>query len=236
MSDLLFYAIYGLWLEKSRFAAMKRIIITGSNGMIGKLILQECLEREDVGTITCITRMTLGFKHEKLVEVIHTDFTDYIAIEQRLQNQDICFYCIGVYTGQVPKEQFNKVTIDFTKFFSEALKRNSPTATFCFLSGLGADSTEKSKVLFAKAKGIVENRLLKLNFANTYIFRPGYIYPVTPRREPNVVYGLMRLFYKPVSFIYPNIGVSSKMLAHKMVEVGINGGEKVIYENVDIRN
>ena len=214
---------------------MKKIVITGSNGMIGKLILQECLDRGDVGTVTCITRMALGIKHAKLVEIIHSNFTDYTPIESRLKNQDVCFYCIGVYTGQVPKEQFNKVTVDFTKFFSEALKRNSPTATFCFLSGQGADSTEKSKVLFAKAKGIAENRLLKLNFAKTYIFRPGYIYPVTPRREPNIVYGLMRFFYKPVAFIYPNIGVSSKVLANKMIEVGINGATKVVYENEDIR-
>ena len=214
---------------------MKNVIITGSNGMIGKLILQECLDRADVGTVTCITRMSLGFKHAKLTEVLHSDFTDYSAIESHLQNQDVCFYCIGVYTGQVPKEQFNKVTIDFTKAFSEALKHKSPTATFCFLSGQGADSTEKSKVLFAKAKGIAENRLLELNFGNTYIFRPGYIYPVTPRREPNLFYGIMRLLYKPVAFIYPNIGVTSKVLAHKMVEVGINGGSKEVYENADIR-
>ena len=214
---------------------MKKVIITGSNGMIGKLILQECLERADVSTVTCIVRMSLGLQHPKLIEVIHSDFTDYTAIASRLQSQDVCFYCIGVYTGQVPKEQFNKVTIDFTKFFSEALKRNSPMATFCFLSGQGADNTEKSRVLFAKAKGIAENRLLKLNFARTYIFRPGYIYPVTPRREPNLFYGIMRVLYRPISFIYPNIGVSSKVLAHKMVTVGIDGGKKEIYENVDIR-
>ena len=135
----------------------------------------------------------------------------------------------------MPNDEFNKITIDYTKAFGDALKHNSPQSTFCFLSGQGADETEKSKVLFAKAKGIAENYLLKLNFKHTHIFRPGYIYPVTPRREPNLIYGLMRAFYKPVSFIYPNIGVPSTVLAHKMVETGINGGDKTIYENADIR-
>ena len=116
------------------------------------------------------------------------------------------------------------------------LKQQSPNATFCFLSGQGADSSEKSRILFAKEKGIAENYLLRLQFANTYIFRPGYIYPVTPRKEPNFSYKVMRKLYKPISFIYPNIGVSSIQLANKMVSVGINGGDKIVYENKAIQN
>ena len=46
----------------------------------------------------------------------------------------------------------------------------------------------------------------------------------------------MRKLYKPISFIYPNIGVSSIQLANKMVSVGINGGDKIVYENKAIQN
>lgn len=214
---------------------MKNVIITGSNGMIGRLVLEECLQRNDVQKVTSITRRPLGIHNEKLVEVIHTDFLEYTAIETQLNNQDVCFYCIGVYTGQVPKEEFKKITVDFTKAFGEVLHRNSPQASFCFLSGDGADSSEKSRILFARQKGIAENSLLKLQFKNTYIFRPGYIYPVTPRKEPNFGYRLFRWLYKPISAIAPNIGVTSVKLANKMVETGLNGSDKVIFENKDIR-
>ena len=65
---------------------------------------------------------------------------------------------------------------------------------------------------------------------------PGYIYPNTPRKEPNFSYKLMRLLYKPIlSKIYPNIGISSEDLAEAMVEIGLKGGKKIIYENKDIR-
>ena len=204
--------------------------------MIGKLVLENCLHREDVTQITSITRKSIGIQHPKLVEIIHDNFMDYSGINAELKNQDICFYCIGVYTGQVPNDEFKKITVDFTKAFADMLKQQSPNATFCFLSGQGADSSEKSRILFAKEKGIAENYLLRLQFANTYIFRPGYIYPVTPRKEPNFSYKVMRKLYKPISFIYPNIGVSSIQLANKMVSVGINGGDKIVYENKAIQN
>lgn len=214
---------------------MKNVIILGSSGMIGKLVLEECIKRNDVTKITSITRKPSGIKHDKLVEIIHNDFLNYSAIEEHLKNQDVCFYCIGVYTGQVPIEEFKKITVDYTKAFAGTLKRNSPNADFCFLSGQGADSSEKSNVLFAKQKGIAENYLLKLQFNKTYIFRPGYIYPDTPRQEPNFAYKVMRILYKPVSVIYPNIGVASTKLASKMVEVGLTGGNITIYENKNIR-
>jgi nucleoside-diphosphate-sugar epimerase len=213
---------------------MKNIIITGTNGMIGNLILQICLKRDDVAKVTSITRKALGIYHPKLEEIIHNDFLDYSRVEAYLKNQDVCFYCIGVYTGQVPTEEFKKITVVYTEIFASVLRRNNEATNFCFLSGQGADSLEKSKVLFAREKGIAENILLKLKFANTHIFRPGYIYPDVARKEPNAMYKLMRLLYEPIKFIYPNIGVTSQKLATAMVEVGMNGG-KVIFENKDIR-
>jgi nucleoside-diphosphate-sugar epimerase len=215
---------------------MKNVIITGSNGMIGGLVLQNCLSNPEIKTVTSIVRRKSGIKHPKLVEVIHDNFLDFSAINNQLTNQDICFYCIGVYTGQVPRDEFAKITIDFTKAFATALRINSIETTFCFLSGQGADTSEKSSVMFAKDKGIAENFLFKLKFHRTYSFRPGYIYPVTKRNEPNFGYKLTRILYKPfLSKIYPNIGVTSEKLANVMVTVGLNGFDKPILENNDIR-
>ncbi len=217
------------------YNTMKNVIITGTNGMIGNIILQKCLQRDDVAKVTSITRKSLGIYHPKLEEVIHDDFLDYTKVEPFLKNQDTCFYCIGVYTGQVSTEEFKKITVAYTEVFAIALKKNSEQTSFCFLSGQGADSKEKSSILFAREKGIVENILLKLKFKNIHIFRPAYIYPVTPRLEPNFLYKMMRILYKPLKFTYPNFAVSSVKLADTMVEVGMNGG-KIIYENDDIRN
>lgn len=214
---------------------MKNVIVTGGTGMIGGLVIKYCLEQADINRVTSIVRRTSGVQHPKLVEVIHDNFLDYTTIEEHFQNQDICLYCIGVYTGAVPKATFTKITVDFTDVFAKTIHKHNQEVTFCFLSGQGADSKEKSSVLFAKNKGIAENRLLDLGFDKTYIFRPGYIYPVTPRKEPNFTYRLMRPLYKTISKIYPNIGLSSETLAKAMVKAGLEGANKTILENKDIK-
>jgi nucleoside-diphosphate-sugar epimerase len=215
---------------------MKRVLITGTNGMIGQLILDLCLQRTDVANVTSITRKPLGITHPKLQEVIHTDFLDLSPIRDQFRNQDCCFYCIGVYTGTVPREEFRKITVDYTRAFAETLKQMSPEATFCFLSGQGADRTEKSKLMFAQDKGIAENLLERLAFKQLSVFRPGYIYPVKPRKEPNFFYRLSRILYKPfLSKVYPNIGLTSVQLATAMVKIGLEGATQQVYENKEIR-
>lgn len=215
---------------------MKRVLITGTNGMIGRLILELCLQRTDVATITSITRKPLGMVHPKLREVIHHDFMDLSSIRDHFSNQDLCFYCIGVYTGSVPREEFRRITVDYTRVFAETLKQMSPELVFCFLSGQGADRTEKSKLMFAQDKGIAENILEKLSFKQLIIVRPGYIYPVTPRKEPNFFYRLSRFLYKPLlSKVYPNIGLTSLQLATAMIKLGWEGATQQVYENKEIR-
>ena len=117
--------------------------------MIGQLVLSLCLERADVSKVISITRKKTGIQHPKLTEIIHHDFLQYNDLYELLQGIDICFYCIGVYTGQVPRDLFRTITVDFTKALGDALKLISPAAGFCFLSGQGADSTENSRVMFA---------------------------------------------------------------------------------------
>ncbi len=216
--------------------AGKNVILTGANGMVGRLILEQCLNSSAVKAVTAILRKPLEINHPKLVEVMHHDFLNFDSVKAHFVNKDVAFYCIGVYTGQVPVDEFKRITVDFTRTFCETLYNHSPQAAFCFLSGQGADQTEQSSILFAKQKGIAENIILNQGFGRTHLFRPGYIYPDTPRKEPNQAYKLMRFLYKPVAVVYPNIGVSSTKLATKMFTVGIFGGEKTIYENSDIRN
>jgi hypothetical protein len=72
-----------------------------------------------------------------------------------------------------------------------------------------------------------------------HIFRPGYIYPVTPRKEPNLMYTISRFLYPLLSRIYPNIGIPSENLAAAMVKAGLYGtseNDNPILENKDIRN
>ena len=49
-----------------------------------------------------------------------------------------------------------------------------------------------------------ENALLAAGFPRLYIFRPAYIYPVEPRKEPNFSYRLLRAIYPAFRLLFPN--------------------------------
>jgi hypothetical protein len=147
------------------------------------------------------------------------------------------FLCL--YTGSLPNDEFRRITVDYTLAFATALYEKSPQAAFCFLSGHGADQTERSRAAFARYKGAAERGLLTLGFPRIHIFRPGYIYPVTRGKEANLVYTITRFLYPLLRRLYPNIGISSEGLARAMVLAGLYGtseNENPVLENRDIRS
>jgi uncharacterized protein YbjT (DUF2867 family) len=217
----------------------KRIIITGATGMVGGCVLRICLENPDVSQVTAIGRSRTGINDARLREVVIDDFTDYSALTDALENQDAALYCMGVYTGAVSDDLFRQITVDYTLAFARSLHRASPQAAFCFLSGQGADQTQQSRMAFARYKGAAEKALLEIGFPRVHLFRSGYIYPVTPRKEPNPVYTITRFLYPLLRRIYPNIGISSEDLAAAMVHAGLYGtgeNENPVLENRDIRS
>jgi uncharacterized protein YbjT (DUF2867 family) len=216
----------------------KRLIITGATGMVGGCALRICLENPDVGMVTVVGRRNTGLKHAKLSEILHDNFVDCTEIADSLKDYDVALYCLGVYTGAVPDDEFRRFTLEYTLAFAEALFEESPEAAFCFLSGQGADQTEQSGVAFARYKGAADKALLEVGFPRVHIFRPGYIYPVTPRKEPNLMYTITRFLYPLLRRFYPNIGISSEDLAQAMANVGLDENlwnKTSVLENRDIR-
>lgn len=214
----------------------KKILITGATGMIGGLILDSALKDDQVTEVISIVRRKSTVSHPKLKEAIVTDFLDYSSIEPSFNNIDAVFYCLGVYTGKAPRNEFRKITVDYPAALAKSLGMYSPQANFCLLSGQGADRSEKSSLMFAKDKGAIENLLSGSGFKAFYTFRPSYIYPVTPRNEPNFTYRLFRLIYPLVRLLGKNYSIQSSELAAVMYKVGLSGTDKEILENRDIIN
>ena len=72
---------------------------------------------------------------------------------------------------------------------------------------------------FARYKGEAEKALLALGFSHLYTFRPAYIYPVEPRKEPNFTYRLLRGIYPVFRVVFPNQVIPADDLAKAMVDV-----------------
>lgn len=216
----------------------KRLVVVGATGLVGGLALRYALDHSEVEAVTSVGRRPSGVEHEKLREIQHVDFSDCSPIQGELEGQDAALFCLGVYTGAVPDPEFKKITVDYTVGFARALFQASPHAAFCLLSGEGADQTEKSRMSFARYKGVAEKALLAMDFPRIHLFRPGYIYPVAPRKEPNLSYRIMRPLYPFVRLVYPNIGIPSDDLARAMVRASLEGTPGYpdpILRNRDIR-
>lgn len=215
---------------------MKKAIITGATGMVGGIVLRKCLESPEIGQVISISRRASGVEHDKLTEVLHADFLDLSSLSAHFEQVDVAYFCLGVYTGQVPNDLFETITVDYTKVFADALKAASPGAHFCFLSGEGADPKEKSRVAFARLKGVAENYLIKQDFGALHIFRPAYIYPVEPRKEPNITYRIARGLYPIVKRLFPASEITSEQLAQAIFQTGLSDGpEEVILSNAAIK-
>lgn len=213
----------------------KKILITGSTGMVGGKILQLCLNSEKVSEIISLVRKPTNTKHEKYKEVVVTNFLNYEGQSSLFTEIDIVFYCLGAYTGTLPAEEFRMVNVDYPLNLAKAVHSKSPNAVFCLLSGQGADRSEKSAMQFARDKGAIENALSNLNFKAFYAFRPGYIYPSTKRKEPNFFYVLSRYIYPFIKLLGKNLSITDQQLANVMFSVGLNGYPKEILENKDMR-
>jgi len=205
--------------------------------MIGGIVLRECLNSNEVKSVTSLVRKSSGFSHPKLTEIVHQDFVDLSSVSQYFRNQDVAYYCLGVYTGQVPDDEFKKITVDYTRIFADLVYQNNPKITFCFLSGAGADPKEESKMSFARYKGMAENYLISKASGPLYLLRPAYIYPVEPRDEPNFSYRLMRKLYPLLKLVYPSGAITSEELAGAIFNLGFseNGSGVTILENKEIK-
>jgi uncharacterized protein YbjT (DUF2867 family) len=218
--------------------AQKRLVIVGASGMVGGYALRYALDDPAVGIVTSIGRKKLGISHGKLKEVLHRDFADCSPLADALSGQDAGVFCLGAYTGAVPDAEFRRITVDYTIEFARVLRGSSPEASFSFLSGNGADPTGRSRIPFARYKGEAENTLLAAGFPHLYIFRPAYIYPVEPRKEPNFSYRLLRAIYPAFRVLFPNQVIRADDLGRAMVDVAVRGtGEQrsLIFENREIR-
>lgn len=209
-----------------------RVLIVGSSGMVGSEVLSECIRSKSVDKITLINRNN-EVKDKKVKEIIHTDFSDFSKIKKQITGHDAYFYCVGVYTGQVPEDYFIKITYDYFKAFAKTVEDKK--SVFCLFSAQGANSA--SNVMFAKWKGKCEEYLIGRKFKRIFIFRPGYIYPSNQtKKRRTLFYLVIELIFPLLNLFLPRYCITSRQLGRAMLKAVLNYSNSKTFENIDIRN
>src|SRR5208282_5687158 len=139
-----------------------KAFITGATGMVGEGVLLECLSHPDVEQVLVINRKPAGVSHPKLREIVHSDFFNLAPIESQLAGFNACFFCLGVSSVGISKEEYKRITYDLTLNVAGLLAKLNPEMTFCYVTGMGTDSSEQGRVAWARVKGATENALMRL--------------------------------------------------------------------------
>ena len=206
--------------------------------MVGQGVLRECLRDADVQSVLAIGRSAIGQRHPKLRELVHRDFLDFSAIENQLSGFDACFFCLGVSSAGMQEADYRRITYDFTIAAARVLARLNPGMTFVYVSGMGTDSSEHGRTMWARVKGKTENDLLRLPFKAAFMFRAGVIVPLDGIQSKTKLY---RIFYAMLGPLlpllraaFPKHVTTTAQVGRAMIKVAKQGAPKSVLENSDI--
>jgi uncharacterized protein YbjT (DUF2867 family) len=215
-----------------------KVILFGATGMVGQGVLRECLLDPGVTSVLSIGRSLTGNQHPKLRDVVHPDFLDFSVLEPQLSGFDACFFCLGAASSGMTEQDYTRVTYGFTLAAAETLARLNPQMTFVYVSGTGADSSERGRTMWARVRGKTENALLRLPFKAVYVFRPAGIVPLHGARSRTRLY---RFFYTATGPLlpllqsaFPRYITTTEQLARAMLKVARSGAPNRVLESGDI--
>ena len=201
--------------------------------MVGEGVLLECLMHSDVEQVLVINRKPGGVSHPKLSEIIHSDFFDLKPIEQQLTGLNACFFCLGVSSVGMSKEEYRHITYDLTLTVAQLLAKLNPATTFCYVTGAGTDSSEQGSVAWARVKGATENALLRL-FKRAYMFRPGFMKATPGQNNVKSYYKFIAWLYPIGRALYPAGFCTLREVGLAMINAASKGYPKQILEVKDI--
>ncbi len=213
---------------------MLKVILTGATGMVGEGVLHECLLHPAVEKVLIINRKPSGITHAKLTEVIHTNFFDLKTVTAQLSGYNTCFFCLGVSSVGMKKDQYYRFTYTLTMNFAETLCVHNTDMVFCYISGAGTDSTEEGRVNWARVKGKTENDLLKLPFKKVYNFRPGILEPTKGLKNTLKFYKYGAWLISIIKLFTKNASTTLKELGLAMISAAEKGYDKQTIEVKDI--
>ena len=210
-----------------------KVIITGATGMVGEGVLIECLYHPNVEQILVINRKPGGVSHPKLRELIHADFFNLTPIESQLSGYNACFFCLGVSSVGISKEEYKHITYDLTLNVGQVLAKLNPDMTFCYVTGAGTDSSEQGRIAWARVKGATENALMRL-FKNSYMFRPGFMKATPGQKNVKGYYNYFAWLYPVGRTLYPAGFCTLKEVGLAMINAATKGYSRKIVEVKDV--
>jgi uncharacterized protein YbjT (DUF2867 family) len=205
-------------------------IIFGASGMVGEGVLHESIGHPAVTSILVVGRRPCGVHHAKVKELVHHDFMNFDAIRDQLGGYNACFFCLGTTSVGKNERDYTHITYDLTMQAARTLSALNPGMTFCYVSGLGTDSSEQGRSMWARVKGKTENELTKLPFRAVYLFRPGFIRPIKGLQHTLLGAKILAPLFPLMRLLVPSYVCTLHDVGQAMIQVARSGYPRKILE------
>lgn len=150
---------------------MKKAIVIGGTGMVGRELVRLLTESDDFSEVVSLVRRSSGFVHPKLTEHI----IDFDAPEtwNDLVTGDVLFSTLGTTMAQA-KTQENQFRVDYTyQYVTARIASENKVPLYVLVSSAGASA--KSRIFYSRIKGGLEDAVKKLPFSVISILQPGQL-------------------------------------------------------------
>ncbi|WP_282628329.1 NAD(P)H-binding protein [Empedobacter sedimenti] len=149
----------------------KTVLVLGSSGLIGSLLLEKLFKHPDYSTIVTIVRKPQQINHPKLIEIV-TDFNSEINLDE-IEQIDSIFSCLGTTRKKTPDlGAYRKIEVDIPNHFAK-LGNQKGLTKFHYISAVGANTSSSN--FYLKMKSEAEETLQNNTIKHLFLYHPSLL-------------------------------------------------------------
>lgn len=202
----------------------------GATGLIGKNLVNQLINEENVEKIIAITRRPVEYQSTKVINKV-IDF-DHMENYKDAFVGDLLFSCFGTTKKQAGSiEAQRKVDVEY-QYNAARIASENKVPHYFLISSSGADENSSSQ--YFKMKGELETKILALPFERISIFRPSLL--MGERNEFRIgeyLGGLLLPILFKLPFLKRYRPIDGKTVAKKMIEVSAKPGKSLETYSLD---
>jgi uncharacterized protein YbjT (DUF2867 family) len=196
------------------------IILTGATGLVGSAVLAQLLHSSTITRVSILSRRPIAATegHKKANVIIQSDYSTYPqSVIDQLQDADGCIWAQGKTSVGMAEKEYTELTHDWPLAAAKAfggmkgkdLSSGDGRFNFVYVSGEGADQTQKARAMFGRVKGRAEKDLVDLTTSaegaklDVYNLRPAGIDGSGSAAKPD--HRVVSLPERVASWMYPAV-------------------------------
>ena len=145
-------------------------MVVGSTGLVGKSVVNHLIEK-DIAVLALVRNDEVS--KNSLLNYYKIDFDDLQFPDETFSDIKDIFICLGTTIKKAgSKEAFQKVDITYCYEIAKQAQARG-VKNISIITSLGSDSNSPN--FYLKSKGMIEDKITKLDFDSISIHRPGLL-------------------------------------------------------------